>query len=72
MARIARLYEIEASIRGQDVAHRVAVRRAESQALNHRDGLARFLEDGRIDVNGWPQARIDQLMPWHWTAAAAR
>lgn len=18
-------------------------------------------------VNGWPQSRIDQLMPWHWT-----
>ena len=20
-------------------------------------------------VNGWPQARIDQLMPWHWNTA---
>ena len=20
-------------------------------------------------VNGWPQARIDELMPWHWAAA---
>ena len=20
-------------------------------------------------VNGWPQSRIDELMPWHWTAA---
>jgi len=19
-------------------------------------------------VNGWPQARIDELMPWHWAA----
>jgi transposase len=19
-------------------------------------------------VNGWPQSRIDELMPWHWTA----
>jgi transposase len=97
-------------------------------ALNHWDGLQRFLEDGRIDldtnpieramrpvalsrknslfcgsdeggenwacqaslietcklnsvnpmtyitdvltrlVNGWPQERIDELMPWHWVA----
>jgi transposase len=95
-------------------------------ALNHRDGLKRFLEDGRVEmdsniverairplvlsrknalfasgddggrrwadiaslvetcklngvnpqvyltdlltrlVNGWPQSRIDELMPWHW------
>jgi transposase len=95
-------------------------------ALNHRDGLCRFLEDGRIEldtntverairplvlsrknalfasgddggarwaamaslietcklngvnpqlyfadlltrlVNGWPNSRIDELMPWHW------
>jgi hypothetical protein len=95
-------------------------------ALNHRDGLVRFLDDGRIEpdtntverairplclgrknalfasgddggarwaavaslvetcklngadpqryfadvltrlVNGWPQSRIDELMPWHW------
>ena len=95
-------------------------------ALNHWDGLQRFLEDGRIEldnnsveramrpvalsrknslfagsdegganwaclaslietcklnglnpqtyftdlltrlVNGWPQKRIDELMPWHW------
>jgi transposase len=20
-------------------------------------------------VNGWPQARIDELMPWHWAPA---
>ena len=99
-------------------------------ALNHWDGLERFLEDGRIEmdsnsieramrpvalsrknalfagsneggerwaaiaslvetcklngvnpqtyftdlltrlVNGWPQARIDELMPWNWTPAA--
>lgn len=19
-------------------------------------------------VDGWPQARIDELMPWHWAA----
>jgi transposase len=95
-------------------------------ALNHRNGLKRFLEDGRVEmdsniverairplvlsrknalfasgddggrrwadiaslvetcklngvnpqvyltdlltrlVNGWPQSRIDELMPWHW------
>ena len=22
-------------------------------------------------VNGWPEARIDELMPWHWTTAKA-
>ena len=101
-------------------------------ALNHWDGLARFLDDGRIDldtnaverairpvilsrknslfagsdeggvnwscwaslietcklngvnpltyitelltrlVNGWPQDRIDELMPWHWAPPANR
>jgi transposase len=20
-------------------------------------------------VNGWPQSRIDELMPWHWAPA---
>jgi transposase len=100
-------------------------------ALNHWDGLVRFLVDGRIDldtnpverairpvalsrknalfagsdegganwaavaslietcklngvnpqsyltdlltrlVNGWPQSRIDELMPWHWNATAS-
>jgi transposase len=98
-------------------------------ALNHREGLERFLGDGRLDidsnvverairpvclsrknalfasgddggerwtcvaslvetckmngvdplryftdvltrlVNGWPQSRIDELMPWHWATA---
>jgi transposase len=98
-------------------------------ALNHREGLERFLDDGRIDidsnvverairplvlsrknalfasgddgggrwaavaslietckmngvdpqryfrdvltrlVSGWPQSRIDELMPWRWAAA---
>ena len=158
LARIARLYEVEAGIRGKDPAHRLAVRHTESRpqvadlrawfelqmtrlaargptaeairyALNHWDGLVRFLQDGRIDldtnpverairpvalsrknalfagsdeggenwaaiaslietcklnrvnpqtyltdlltrlVNGWPQTRIDELMPWHWSAA---
>ena len=100
-------------------------------ALNHWDGLERFLHDGRIEldtntveramrpvalsrknalfagsdeggvnwaaiaslietcklngvepqryltevltrlVNGWPQARIDELMPWHWVTTTA-
>jgi len=22
-------------------------------------------------VNGWPQTRIDELMPWHWNATAS-
>ena len=22
-------------------------------------------------VQGWPQARIDELMPWNWTTAAS-
>ncbi len=22
-------------------------------------------------VNGWPQSRIDELMPWHWATAKA-
>jgi transposase len=98
-------------------------------AMNHREGLERFLDDGRLDidsnvvercirpvvlsrknalfasgddggarwtaiaslvetcklngvepqryftdvltrlVNGWPQSRIDELMPWHWAPA---
>ena len=100
-------------------------------ALNHREGLVRFLDDGRIEldnntverairpiclsrknalfasgddggarwatvaslvetcklngvdpqryftdvltrlVNGWPNSRIDDLMPWHWAADAS-
>jgi transposase len=155
LKRIGALYEIEARIRGNSAAGRLAVRQAESKplvadlrvwfevqiaklpargpmaeairyALNHWDGLERFLEDGRIEldtnsveramrpvalsrknslfagsdeggenwaclaslvetcklngvnpqayftalltrlVNGWPQNRIDELMPWHW------
>jgi transposase len=155
LKRIAALYEIEARIRGNSAAERLAVRQAESKplvtdlrvwfegqiaklpargptaeaigyALRHWDGLQRFLEDGRIEldtnsveramrpialsrknslfagsdeggehwaclaslvetcklngvnpqvyftdlltrlVNGWPQNRIDELMPWHW------
>ena len=155
LRRVAGLYEIEARIRGQSAAERLAMRQVESKplisdlrdwldvqitrlparsptaeairyALNHWTGLAQFLDDGRIDldtnmieremrpvalsrknslfagsdegaanwacmaslietcklngvnpqtyftdlltrlVNGWPQSRIDELMPWHW------
>ena len=154
LRRIAALYEIEHSVRGQSAADRLAARQAESKpllgamrswfeaqlarlpargptaeairyALNHWEGLQRFLDDGRIEldnnsveramrpvclsrknslfagsdeggenwanlaslietcklnginpqayftdlltrlVNGWPQNRIDELMPWH-------
>ena len=156
---MAALYEIEARVRGNSAADRLAVRHAESRplvtelriwfeaqiaklpvrgptadairyALNHWDGLERFLEDGRIEldnnsveramrpvclsrknslfagsdegganwaclaslietcklnnvnpqgyftdlltrlVNGWPQKRIDELMPWFWAPPA--
>jgi len=158
LERIAALYRIEAEIRGQAPAQRLAMRHVRSRplvtalrawfeaqlaklpargptagairyALNHWDGLVVFLDDGRVEldtnvverairpvvlsrknalfagsdegganwahvaslvetcklnsvnpqayltdlltrlVNGWPQARIDELMPWHWTAA---
>ena len=157
LERIAALYQIEAEVRGQAPAQRLAARRERSRplvtalrawfeqqlaklpgrsptagairyALNHWDGLVRFLDDGRIEpdtntverairpvklsrknalfagsdeggsnwahvaslvetcklngvepqayladllsrlVNGWPQARLDDLMPWHWAA----
>ncbi len=157
LERIAALYRIEAEVRGQAPAQRLAARRERSRplvlelrawfeqqlaklpgrgptagairyALNHWDGLVRFLDDGRIEpdtntverairpvklsrknalfagsdeggsnwahvaslvetcklngvdpqaylcelltrlVGGWPQARIDELMPWHWAA----
>jgi transposase len=160
LKRIAALYQIEADVRGQSAADRLAVRQAESKplitdlrvwfeaqlaklpargptaeairyALNHWDGLQRFLEDGRIEldnnsveramrpvclsrknslfagsdeggenwaclaslietcklndvnpqayfvdlltrlVNGWPQKRIDELMPWNWALQPA-
>jgi transposase len=155
LERIAKLYAIEATIRGKDPDARRAVRQAETKprlealhawfadqlrrvsaksviaaafryAFNHWEGLARFLDDGRIEldtnaversmrpialsrknalfaghdegaihwaciaslietcklnavdpqayladvltklVNGWPKARIDELMPWAW------
>jgi transposase len=157
LRHIAALYRIEAEVRGQAPAQRLAARQAHSRplvtalrtwfeqqlaklpgrsptagairyALNHWDGLVRFLDDGRIEpdtntverairpiklsrknalfagsdeggsnwahvaslvetcklnsvdpqayfadlltrlVNGWPQARIDDLMPWRWAA----
>jgi transposase len=158
LRRIAALYAIEDTIRGQPPDQRRAARQARSRplvtdlftwleqqltrlpggsptakairyALNHRDGLERFLDDGRAEidsntverairplvlsrknalfasgddggrrwadlaslietcklngvnpqvyftdlltrlVNGWPQSRIDELMPWHWAPA---
>ena len=158
LRRIAALYAVEATVRGQPPDQRRAARQARSRplvtdlftwleqqltrlpggsptakairyALNHRDGLERFLDDGRAEidsntverairpvvlsrknalfasgddggrrwadlaslietcklngvnpqvyftdlltrlVNGWPQSRIDELMPWHWAPA---
>jgi IS66 C-terminal element len=46
------------------------VSEASPQVLSNR-GLGRmdtvYLTDllTRL-VNGWPQSRIDELMPWHW------
>ena len=80
LKRIGALYGIEARIRGNSAAERLAVRQAESKplvadlrvwfevqiaklpargptaeairyALNHWDGLERFLEDGRIELD---------------------
>src|SRR3954451_24670993 len=80
LKRIGALYEIEARIRGNSAAERLAVRQAESKplvadlrvwfevqiaklpargptaeairyALNHWDGLERFLDDGRIELD---------------------
>ncbi|MBV9778222.1 MAG: transposase, partial [Acetobacteraceae bacterium] len=78
LARIAALYRIEAEVRGEAPARRLAARQAQSRplvlelrawferqlaklpgrgptagairyALNHWDGLVRFLDDGRIE-----------------------
>ena len=80
LARIAKLYEIEAEIRGQPAARRLAVRQVRSRpeieamrawldaqlprlskgsglakamgyVLRHWDGLTRFLDDGRIELD---------------------
>jgi transposase len=80
LRQIARLYAIEASIRGSDHEHRRAIRQAEAAplvaamkpwlkdmlprlprgsgtaeaigyALNHWNGLNRFLDDGRIELD---------------------
>lgn len=80
LARIARLYAIEDSIRGQPALQRQAVRQERTKPLvdqlfawleaqlrlvskgskiadaigygfNHQDGLRRFLEDGRIEID---------------------
>ncbi|MDQ2804573.1 MAG: IS66 family transposase [Pseudomonadota bacterium] len=41
----------------------------ETCKLNGVEPQAYFTELLTRLVNGWPQARIDELMPWHWTAA---
>jgi transposase len=41
----------------------------ETCKLNSVDPQAYFTDLlGRL-VNGWPQTRIDELMPWHWVPA---
>jgi transposase len=80
LARIAKLYEIEAGIRGKNASERRTVRQAQSAllvrafrewldaqlvkisrksplalairyGLNHWDGLIRFLDDGRVELD---------------------
>lgn len=80
LKRIAALYEIEAEIRGQSAAERLATRQARTKplldamrpwleqrraelprrsplgeaigyALNHWEGLTRFLDDGRVEID---------------------
>src|SRR4051812_42148103 len=92
LKRIGALYEIEARIRGNSAAERLAVRQAESKplvadlrvwfevqiaklpargptaeairyALNHWDGLERFLEDGRIELGGVDDRRGGCSLP---------
>lgn len=86
LRRIASLYAIEAEMRGQSPAHRLAARRARSKplidamhawlgselpklpargalaeairyALTRREGLTRFLTDGRVDLDTNPVER---------------
>ena len=43
------------------------------QKKTHRKGLGVNPQTYFTDlltrlVNGWPQRRIDELMPWHWTS----
>ena len=43
-----------------------------AEALRARDVEVLYLTDllTRL-VNGWPQSRIDELMPWHWAPTKA-
>jgi hypothetical protein len=38
----------------------------ETCKLNHVNPQAYFTDLLTRLVNGWPQNRIDELMPWHW------
>jgi hypothetical protein len=37
--------------------------------MNGVDPLRYFTDVLTRLVNGWPQSRIDELMPWHWATA---
>jgi transposase len=41
----------------------------ETCKLNGADPQRYFADVLTRLVNGWPQSRIDELMPWHWAAA---
>jgi hypothetical protein len=41
-------------------------RAAETCKLNHVNPQAYFTDLLTRLVNGWPQKRIDELMPWFW------
>jgi len=38
----------------------------ETCKLNHVNPQVYFTDLLTRLVNGWPQNRIDELMPWHW------
>jgi hypothetical protein len=40
--------------------------------LNNVDPQRYFSDVLTRLVNGWPQSRIDELMPWHWATAKNR
>jgi hypothetical protein len=41
----------------------------ETCKLNNVDPQRYFADVLTRLVNGWPQSRIDELMPWHWATA---
>ena len=48
------------SQKGTEAIHRIKLNGVDPQTYL-ADLLTRL-------VNGWPQSRIDELMPWHWPA----